>query len=531
MTFLKQSLEPDKITRVEAIRGKETLYTLERNKTGKDWVLPGGWPGRQQEADQIVELLCNLRSRYAPIATDAETDMKPYGLSDEPLAIKITAGHETHTLTFGEEPGDANRFTRPTFVRLDDRPEVIRLGPGITAALDRKLDYFQQHRLFPFERVARNEDSKEKIEQLDATEVQVQTGATKFTIAKKDKDWRLKEAQKKQDKKWEPAGAEDRLDPEHVNGLLRGFPDLWAEKFVDKKDKTLDEFGLKDPEYVLSISRPGWTKQRTLLIGKVSQTKISEKAPPPNPFGQPPMPPRKAVEEYRFAMLEGNDQIFEIKTDKLADIAVPLDSLRDSHLARFKVGDVKRVEIRHGDKELVLVKVPEQENAKPLKRFIKENLNGPDDEKEKWRFEKPTREDADAKQVEELLDKLAGLQAHDTDILDNADPKTVGLDKPVARIKLTLEEGKKDKKDDSDKAQAWIAGDADKKDDADKKGKIKTREIVFQLGVKEKDQDKVYVRVDAWPRINQVGGELLKLAERPSWRIGRANCGSLTGMP
>lgn len=62
MTFLKQSLEPDKITRVEAIRGKETLYTLERNKTGKDWVLPGGWPGRQQEADQIVELLCNLHS-------------------------------------------------------------------------------------------------------------------------------------------------------------------------------------------------------------------------------------------------------------------------------------------------------------------------------------------------------------------------------------------------------------------------------------------------------------------------------------
>src|SRR5277367_2591858 len=65
LTFLEQALEPSKITRIEAVRGKETLYTLE--KTGKDWVLPGKWPCRQQEADQIVELLCHLRTRYTPI--------------------------------------------------------------------------------------------------------------------------------------------------------------------------------------------------------------------------------------------------------------------------------------------------------------------------------------------------------------------------------------------------------------------------------------------------------------------------------
>ncbi len=502
LTILEQTLTPSKITRIEATRGKETLFTLE--KTDKDWSLPGKWPCRQQEVDQMIELLSNLRSRYAPIPLGKDADLKPYGLTGDPLTIKITAGDDTHTLRFGEEPGETNRFTRPTFVRLGEQKEVIRLGPGIAAALDRRADYFQQRRLFPVERVARDEDSKEKVEQLDAAEVQVETGGTKFTIVKKDKDWRLKEAQKKKDQTWEPAGSNDRVDPDRLNGLLRGFPDLWAEKFVEKKDKSLADFGLKDPEYVLTVARGGAV--RKLLIGKVSDTKTTEKPPPPSPFGQPPIPPRKMIEEYRFAMIEdkteGNSRVFEIKTDKLADITVPLDSLRDPNLARFKVEDVKRLEIRHGDHDLVLVKVTEKEKDKDI-------------EKEKWRFEKPTRGEADAKQVEEVLEKLAGLQARDKEILDNADAKTVGLDKPAAQIKLTLEEGKKDKKD--------------KKDDADKKDKLKTREIVFQLGLKDNEKDKVYVRVDSWPRVNQVGGDLLKLALRSDlayrprelWRLDR----------
>src|SRR6185369_2778296 len=73
--------------------------------------------------------------------------------------------------------------------------------------------------------------------------------------------------------------------------------------------------------------------------------------------------------------------------------------------------------------------------------------------------------------------------------VDNADLKAVGLDKPRASIKVTLEEGKDDKK--------------------------KTRDIVFHFGTKEKEKDKTYVRVDPWPRVNQVSDEVLKLLQRP----------------
>lgn len=479
LAFFEQSFAPEKVTRVEAVRGKETLYTLER--VGGDWMLPGKWPCRQLEADQIVEMLCGLRSRYVPILLSDKTDLRLYGLAGEPLVVKITTGDKTLTLRFGEEPGEANRFTRPTFVRLDDKAEVLRLGPGIVAALDRKLEYFQQRRLFPLERVPRDED-KEKVEQLDAAEVQIETHDAKFTLVKKDKDWRLKDAQRKKDKSWEPAGADDRVDPDRLSGLLRGFPDLWAEKFIAKGDKSLDDFGLKDPEYVFTAAKAGGAKT-TILIGKVSQSKSTEKPPPPNPFGQP-MPPQKKTEEYRYAMLRGNSQIFEIKADKLADIAIPLDAVRDPVLARFKVGDVKRLDIRHNGQELVLVKTTEKVD---------------DVEKEKWRFEKPAREEADAREVEEFLAKIADLRARDKEILDNIDPTSVGLDKPAAQITITIEEGKKDKKA--------------KKDDA--KDEIKTRDIVLKIGLKGKEKDRAYVRVDGWPRINEVGGELVKLIERP----------------
>ena len=145
--------------------------------------------------------------------------------------------------------------------------------------------------------------------------------------------------------------------------------------------------------------------------------------------------------------------------------------MRDPQLARFKPAEVKRLEVRHGDQTLVLVKHK-------------------DNDSEKWRFEKPGTEDAETKQVEELLDKLAGLQARDKEVLDKVDLKTVGLDKPQGEIKVTLDEGKDDKKT--------------------------TRTITFQLGTKEKEKDKLYVKVDAWPRVNQVGDDLWNLVQRPA---------------
>jgi Domain of unknown function (DUF4340) len=516
--FLETDLAADKITRVEVSREMKplapplhyssiigslgsphgivfgtaafskkiptTLFILER--PGTEWRLPGNWRVRTQEAKEWTTVLTTLRTRFAPIALAKDADLKPYGLDEHPLTIKVTVGEKTRILHFGEEPEGENKFTRSTFVRLEDEPEIIRLGPGILSALARKAEYFQQRRLFSVDRTATQAGGKVEGDRVAADLIEVETKTAKYTIIKKDKEWILREAQKKDGKNWVHAASEDRLDPVKSDALLRGFTDFWAERLVD--NKSLEESGLNDPEFIVSVREPNNQPIR-LWIGKVSESKTSFETKP----GPPGMPPKFIKEEYRYAKLEGNNQIFEIKTDKLADVTVALAELRDPTLARFNPDDVKRLEMRHGDQDMVLVKVM-------------------DNDKEKWRFEKPGKEDADAKMVEDVLEKLASLQARDADILDEIDAKAVGLDKPQGRVKVTLEEADKDakKKDDKDAAK-------------------KKREIVFQLGMKEKDNDKLYVKVDAWPRVNQINGDLWKLVTRSDlayrprdlWRLGR----------
>ena len=193
LAFLEQSLTADKLTRIEVTRGKDTRFVLE--KTGAEWNLPGKWPRRQQELDQWIATLTSLRSRFAPMPMTNNTDLKEFGLKDNPLTIKVKIDGVDHTIQVGEEPSETNRFTRATYARVDDKLEINRLGPGLLALLDRPIDYFQHAAgLFPFERVAKDEDGKDKIEQLDAAAATIETATEKFTIAKKDKEWTLKAA-------------------------------------------------------------------------------------------------------------------------------------------------------------------------------------------------------------------------------------------------------------------------------------------------------------------------------------------------
>jgi hypothetical protein len=471
LDFLKSlPKKKSEIQRVVVMRDKDTHFTLER--TGMDWSLPGKWPARTQESEQWINDLVHLQSRFAPAPIATGTDLIAVGLDPAALTVRIEMGDTTHTLRFGEEPSETNRFTRSTYMRLNDEKEYVRLGPGVLAALDRTPEFFKQRRLFPTERVARDEDSKDKVEQLAAAKVDVESATEKYSLVKSGQDWIVKDAFKKEGADWKPLFSEDRIEPGKIKTMLAAYPDLWADRFVEKKGKALSDFGLAEPEFKLTVTRPAGAKS-TLLLGKVSDKKVRMigKMPQQNPFGPPPKPPQMVTEEYRFAKLESNDQIFEIKSEKFADVMIPLESLRDPLVARFKTDDVKRLEIQHGDSHLAFVK-------------IKEN------DKEKWRFEKPSKDEAETKQIADLLEKLSGLQASEKEILDNADPKTVGLAKPSATIKLELEEGEKDKK--------------------------KKRELVFQVGQKDKEKDKLYVRVDGWPRVNQVNDELLKLVARPA---------------
>jgi len=465
--LLEKEFAPDRLTRIEVVQGDRRLV-LERGEGG-EWSLPGKWPTRKAEVDGLVALLTGLRSRFAPEAVEPGGEsLKPFGLDRPAVSVTLRAGDKDYHLVFAEKDDNSgNRFSRPSYLRIDDQPEVIHLAPGIVAALDRPVDYYQQRRLFPSERVAKEPGSPEKVERLAARSVAVtdtkKDGGGSWTLTRAGDVWELSQP------------VHDRTDPDKVTPILAAVPDIWADVFVVRGNKDLADYGLKDPEQTLRVTRPGGDTV-TLLLGKVSPTvrerKMAPPAPPPGmPF--PPQPPQLVKEAYRYAKLENNEQIFEIRADTLKDLFVAAKDLRDARLARFRADDARRLEVKYDAQDVVLVK-----------------------EKDRWRLEKPFQADAEMAKVNELLDKLSALEARDADVIDNADAKTYGFDDPakVGAIKVTVEEEKGE-------------GEAKKKT---------TRTLAFSLGKDDKEKKKLYVRAGDFPRVNAVDDSLTSLAKRPA---------------
>jgi hypothetical protein len=491
---------------IEVRRGDE-VTSLRRPKGGP-WSMPGQWPPRQAEVQALADQLAGLHSRFEPIPVpgsgDAGTEkLREYGLDKPAVTVKLETENDKHTLEFGEgretnneigegrETNNETRFSRPTYLRLDHRDEVVRLGPGLVAVLDRPTDYYQQRRLFPGERVAKEGDAenREKVERLAASRIAIKEGkkdGLDYSLVRNQGTWELSQPTR------------DRLDPRPLEALLAAVPDIWAEQFVgtDARAVTatlplalfwttprglLARTGLADPQRTLAVtSNDGSTV--TLLIGNAASSR-SRKVLRPQPPGLPPgLPPREetVVDEYRYAKLQDNDQVFEIKAEKLKDVFVPLTTLRDPQVARFNSADAARLEISHAGQKIVLAK-----------------------EKDNWKLLEPLQAEADSSKVTDLLSKLSGLEARDQDVIDKAKPEDYGLKKPSTTITVTVEE--EDKKEGEDRGK-----------DTSKDKPKKKRTLTVLLGKHDAQKKKLYIQAEGWPRVNAVEDSLVPLVDRPA---------------
>ena len=466
LEVLEHELTAQKLDRIEIGQGASRIL-LTRGPQG-DWTIAGQWLTRPREVQELVHTLTSLRSRFKPIRIGS-AGLEPFGLEMPALTLIVTADNKSYRLKLGEEPTNPNRFTRDTFLLLGepdgkggfiDRPEVVRVAPGLLAKLDHTVDYYLQRRLFPSERVAKSPDDPEKIDKLTAGAVTIKGPTSNFTLDHKAGEWNLKEPTR------------DRADPEKLRTVLAAVPDVWADHFVRNAKKDLAEYGLDKPEQTIAVTRNDGTTV-TLLIGKESprteERKVTRQPPPGQPL--PPMV-EKVVQKFRYAKLAGNDQIFEIKADKLTDLFLPFGDLRDAKLARYRGEDARRVEVKYKDVDIVLAR-----------------KDG------KWRLEKPISADAEAAKITELLDKLSGLETRGADVNDKADLKEQQLDPPAGVVAVTIEDEVKN-----------AAGETEKKQ----------RTIKYVLGKHDAEKKKLALRVDDWPRVNVVDDALVKLIDRPA---------------
>jgi hypothetical protein len=506
-----EKLKPSELTRIEIHiprRGQTTVLMRERGV----WSLPGNWPTRAAEVNQLAELLGGLRSRFEPLPLGDDADLDRYGLTKPAATVKLETDSAKYQFVLGEDPegGDANQFSRPTYLRLlrgpgvdEPAPEVVRLGPGLLALLDHATDYYQQRRLFPGERVAKEDEPAVKVEQLKARAVRVVEVKAKADDPEKKEmvEFELKHT----DKGWQLAEPEsDRLDPAARDALLAALPDLWAERFVDVDVPTVagvltaDESfagpftaagwlslssedrlpqwlaaktGLAAPTRKITVTRDNGDKV-TLLIGNVAR---SRGAPPPLPPDAPFPSPRDQGEKTLYAKLEKNDQVFEIKGDGLKKIFVGSAALRDARLARFAPAEAKELEITE----------PGQETIQLTK------------EGDRWKLVRPLKAEANAEKVTELLSKLSALQARGEDVIDpgKRDAAAEGFDKPGTSITVKWET---------------------EKTGADGNKTKKSEQTTLKFGKHDAEKKKLYVKTDDWPRVNAVEDSLAALLGRPA---------------
>ena len=271
------------------------------------------------------------------------------------------------------------------------------------------------------------------------------------------------------------------------DALLEAVPDVWAERFLPAEPaKSLEELGLKNPDRVLTVTRPDGAAV-TLEVGK--------------PILDGPSSNRS------YARLRGYDRVFEINSDKLTPIYVSLDALRDNQLARFKSEDAREIEIVTRKGKIVF-----RNTAPPRK---------PGDTtpaKSDWKLVEPVQSGADAALVERLLNALSGLSATDKDVAEKVraaaaasattlpamagaqasllstfmlDParlaETYGLAPPAATIKVGVEESKGEGKPPA------------------------KRTVAIRLGRHDRIGKKLYAKSQDWPRINQIDDGLAEL--------------------
>ena len=523
-------LPVEKITEVEIQAPDQAKVVLKAAAAGQPLELPGNWPIRRSEVDELLRVLHDLRSRYYPISIDHTTDLKQYGLADDqkPLMVKITSADAAETLRFGEapvHPGE-NPFTRATYVRMEGKNEILRLGPHVLPILRRNEETYRRRQLFPEairERIAQPKvhsmpgmpeepagaaqptfllsDAAKRIVidtpsgrlvlQREAPLPKPEAPADKpdddptLSITKLAETWDLVEP------------VHDRIDPEKLRAILTSIPSLWLEKFVDSPQAPDVLYGLgSSPDFLpqlftmlggsiptgigetplstiinvasLKEARSGHARitidmqdgsKRTLQIGRVSRA--------------------VGGDEYRFAKLEDNPLVFELKADKLSDLQInfsrtrsgsPVDDLRDPVLVRFETSQVNGVAI--------------EGKAGKADRMIQIEKMG-----DEWNLQKPFQEQADRAEVEGLLKVLKDMEARSGNIIDGTLPQTAligGLGTIDAKVLLGLTGGQMKK--------ITLSFDA-------RSGK---KPATFLIGKRDSRSSKRAVMIEGWTRINLV---------------------------
>ena len=544
------------ITKIELSVPGQPPLTLERN-AAQQWTQPGKWRVREKEVDELLEVLSNLGSRFAPITLVGDAaDLKKYGLDpgQKPVRATVHSASGDVALVFGRspvEPGESSE-NRPAYVRVGAANEVLRIAPDAVRIVSRSAEDYRRRQLFGEAIRTRfgGDETGSPIPLIadEVTGITVGSPAGTYTLKRtRDNPAPRREGDRTGVSKtifadelaeaWKlSAPSTDRIDPAKLRAILTTVPDLWVDGFV-RPDiaiplaERLAEAVAPKPnwgEFARELLKTDTEPDRFTRLTGFTREYLAAKFTPP-------------------AALAGAASVQAATSAYLPERTVAL-SLKSGDVRTLRIGNVSRLSTR------VEPGVPMGPMAPPpMPRIVEE----------KYYFAK--FED-NPLIFEVKADKIDGLFLAPDDLRDAALARFTTPEVNEVRISLkgapafvlTRKLGVKDAEKDEDKQDRWYLSDrlADTgkvgdfleqlgkleaktpADRTDGSTEIKTetttvtvvaqakvpegdtppasRTYVLNFGAADAAKKKIPVRVAGWDRVNFVDDAIAKLVERPT---------------
>ncbi|MGL6076523.1 MAG: DUF4340 domain-containing protein [Fimbriiglobus sp.] len=234
------SFDPATVTSFIRTQGKEILEIAPQ---GVNWeiVQPAKFKADKPTIEDLADTLSRLRA--AKIAAYAPTDLKPFGLSDNPLTLTLKLADATKTLKLGKTVDDK---TTDRYVLVEgDGPKVVGILLGAVAAkLTGAPIKYRDKALAKF---------------IDADKLTLERAGREATFAKVNGTWKLTT----------PTTAD--AEQADLDELINALATLRADELIAEKPSDLAPFGLKKPEATWKLFASD-KAVLTLLLGKKDTT-------------------------------------------------------------------------------------------------------------------------------------------------------------------------------------------------------------------------------------------------------------------
>lgn len=355
------------VEKIDLNNGSETI-SFKKTEKG-EWLItaPVEAPAEASQVNRLAEDFSSLR--FERLVEAEPADLKKYEIPKKEISLWYKGRTEPVKILIGME----NPIDSSLFAQREGEKRVVLLASYLKSEIDKKTLDFRQKDVFKFETD-------------DVAAIRLKAKDVAWEALKKDGAWHLQK----------PFAA--LANKGRVDDVLRLLSGLRAKEFVSEKkqDAEVADLGLKDAEYVVSLSLPSKSQDVTFSLHK--------------------------KDDKTYAMTSLSTKIIIADTTSLADLEKKPDEIREKKVAVFNSWDAQKLRLSRGGLNLTVAK----------------------DADGNWHFEDAAKAEADRSKVETFIRRVESLEA--AEFIDApAGPAEYGLAPPQGEIVIWTKETDKEK--------------------------------------------------------------------------------------